>query len=384
MQTPPLPPALVEPSSLSLSEARLTDDESHALRAHEATIAAGRETFLQVGSALLEIHDRRLYRESHQTFEHYVQDRWDFSRQHAYRLITAAGVAKNLSPTGDITELNERQTRALARLAAEDQPVVFELAKTTAPNGRIASSHLKNLVTVAQQVMETGAIGGESVAWDKASPEQKLAFLQDTVDAERQHQQRDQARRALTSSASENWYTPPAHMVPVREVLGGIDVDPASCALANETVQAAKYYDIDADGLAHDWPGRVFMNPPYCGKAGAFVAHLLDQYRRGITTSAIVLVSANSTDTRWFRPLFDFPICFAGRISFDSASGAGTSATFGSAFIYLGDDIDGFVRVFQRLGPVVVRIDAPNASETRQVDDRSTLQEEVSHGERDV
>ena len=160
MQTPPLPPALVEPSSLSLSEARLTDDESHALRAHEATIAAGRETFLQVGSALLEIHDRRLYRESHQTFEHYVQDRWDFSRQHAYRLITAAGVAKNLSPTGDITELNERQTRALARLAAEDQPVVFELAKTMAPSGRITSSHLKNLVTVAQQVMETGAIGG--------------------------------------------------------------------------------------------------------------------------------------------------------------------------------------------------------------------------------
>ena len=40
-----------------------------------------------------------------------------------------------------------------------------------------------------------------------------------------------------------------------------------------------------------------------------------------------------------------------------SPSGTRTGATFGSAFAYLGDDIAGFVKVFQRFGPVVRRID---------------------------
>ena len=141
----------------------------------------------------------------------------------------------------------------------------------------------------------------------------------------RSDNRRDQARQALTSSVSVQWYTPERYIAAVREVLGEIDLDPASCAQANETVRATTYHGVEADGLAHDWPGRVFMNPPYCGKAGDFVARLIEQYQRGVTTSAILLVSANSTDTRWFRPLFDFPICFAGRISFYSPTGAGSA-----------------------------------------------------------
>ena len=125
----------------------------------------------------------------------------------------------------------------------------------------------------------------------------------------------------------------------------------------NETVKAARFFDVDVDGLAHDWPGRIYMNPPYCHQAGPFVARLLDQYKRGITTAAILCLNGNSTDTTWFKPLFDFPLCFAGRIAFLSPNGPSTGATHGSVFAYVGPHRERFVEVFSQFGPVEGRID---------------------------
>jgi phage N-6-adenine-methyltransferase len=170
---------------------------------------------------------------------------------------------------------------------------------------------------------------------------------------------REHNRLIRSSSESFEWYTPVVVVEAAREVLGGIDIDPASCAMANETVMAARYFTADDDGLKHDWPGRVWLNPPYGGgRAGAFVEQLLGQVEKRITTSSIVLLSGNSTDTGWFRPLFDFPICFAGRIDFIAPGGeANSSPPHGSVCVYVGPDVDRFVRVFEEFGPVVGRID---------------------------
>ena len=78
----------------------LTNQEHDALAAYEAVIEAGQKIFWQVGCALLEIRDRRLYRQTHGSFEAYVAGRWGWSRQHAYRVMDASAVAKNLSPMG--------------------------------------------------------------------------------------------------------------------------------------------------------------------------------------------------------------------------------------------------------------------------------------------
>jgi hypothetical protein len=64
------------------------------------------------------------------------------------------------------------------------------------------------------------------------------------------------------SSASNEHYTPGHVVESARLVLGGFDLDPASCSVANQVVRAEKYYTIEDDGLAIQWHGRVFLNPP--------------------------------------------------------------------------------------------------------------------------
>lgn len=67
----------------------------------------------------------------------------------------------------------------------------------------------------------------------------------------------------LHSSASVEHYTPVDVIEAARATMGSITLDPASCAWANGTVGATKYYDKDTDGLVHSWTNeRVFLNPP--------------------------------------------------------------------------------------------------------------------------
>jgi hypothetical protein len=65
------------------------------------------------------------------------------------------------------------------------------------------------------------------------------------------------------SSESNEHYTPSAIIEVCRETMGGIDLDPASCKLANhELVHATTYLTKEDDGLRCQWHGRIFCNPP--------------------------------------------------------------------------------------------------------------------------
>lgn len=86
----------------------------------ERVIESGLQTFIEVGSALKEIRDLKLYRESHKSFEEYCRERWGMGKAYAHRLIGASEVVGNLSPMGDIPK-SERQCRPLTNLEPEQQ-----------------------------------------------------------------------------------------------------------------------------------------------------------------------------------------------------------------------------------------------------------------------
>jgi hypothetical protein len=91
------------------------------LAALEAVIERGMQAFMEVGTALLEIRGKRLYRaQGFKTFEDYCRARWKMSQPHAQRMIDASEVAQNLIPIG-ITPKNEAQARELAHLPPEQQ-----------------------------------------------------------------------------------------------------------------------------------------------------------------------------------------------------------------------------------------------------------------------
>lgn len=172
---------------------------------------------------------------------------------------------------------------------------------------------------------------------------------------------------ALFSSESEEWYTPAMYIEAARQALGDIDVDPASNEYAQRTVKAATYYTKKTDGFNKDWRGHVWLNPPYGNDsdgslAGKWAARLIEQYDRGITSAAVLLVNA-VTDRKWFQPLYRFPMCFTNhRIRFEAVGDAPDSPTYGSAFIYFGNEPYRFAEVFKQFG-VVMATFAPERAE---------------------
>lgn len=63
-------------------------------------------------------------------------------------------------------------------------------------------------------------------------------------------------------SESNEHYTPLWIVEKARLVMGSIDLDPASCELANSIVKANKFYSQQDKGLEKEWFGNVFLNPP--------------------------------------------------------------------------------------------------------------------------
>jgi ParB family transcriptional regulator, chromosome partitioning protein len=114
-------------------------------------------------------------------------------------------------------------------------------------------------------------------------------------------ERRGVGHRTSVLTGEPGWRTPAEYVELARQVLGDIDLDPASSALAQETVKAALYYSEAEDGLADRWSGRVWLNPPYCQPAiGQFVDKRVTELAIGNVESAILLVN-NNTDTAWFQ-----------------------------------------------------------------------------------
>ena len=88
------------------------------------------------------------------------------------------------------------------------------------------------------------------------------------------------------------WYTPPVYIEAARQVMGGIDLDPASSEQANRVVQATEFFSIERCGLNRSWYGRVWLNPPYGQPLVRwFSEKLVNHYQAGEVTMACALVN---------------------------------------------------------------------------------------------
>lgn len=89
-------------------------------------------------------------------------------------------------------------------------------------------------------------------------------------------------------SLSDIWLTPPE----ILDALSPFDLDP--CASLNRPWDTAKrHYTIEDDGLAQEWEGSVWMNPPYGAAAATWLKRLAAH------GNGIALVFAR-TETRMF------------------------------------------------------------------------------------
>jgi ParB family chromosome partitioning protein len=163
------------------------------------------------------------------------------------------------------------------------------------------------------------------------------------------------------SQRSNEWYTPSKFIEAAREVMGDIDLDPASCQLANETVKAKHYFTQEDDGLSQSWYGNVWLNPPFTGTHSRekWTKKALEEYRLGHVEQLVLLMPV-ATDTQWFRPLWSFLICFPSfRIHFYQGKAHHNSPNFGVCFIYLGPHEQKFIEVFSQIGTITRRISSP-------------------------
>ena len=113
----------------------------------EQVIEEGLKTFWQVGNALAEIRDQRLYRSTHSTFEDYCQDKWHFGKSNAHELIAGAKVVKNLSGIPDTPlPTSASQVRPLAKLEPEEQQQAWQEVVETAPDGKVTAAHVQQVV----------------------------------------------------------------------------------------------------------------------------------------------------------------------------------------------------------------------------------------------
>jgi len=157
-------------------------------------------------------------------------------------------------------------------------------------------------------------------------------------------------------TGNNQWFTPQQYIELARQVLGEIDLDPASHPKAQECVRAAKFFTHEDDGLKHEWHGRVWMNPPYSQpEIAQFIAKFIAEFSAGKVSEGILLTH-NCSDTRWFHQAIGAAsrVCFTrGRISFISPDGEIASPVQGQTFFYLGQNAERFENVFSAVGAVV-------------------------------
>lgn len=130
---------------------------------------------------------------------------------------------------------------------------------------------------------------------------------------------------AIFSSATDDWATPQDFFDRLNAAFRfTLDV----CA-SESNAKCPRFFSKEDDGLAKDWKGTVWMNPPYGRGIGDWMRKA---YESGIAGATVVCLVPARTDTRWWQnyaakgEVYFVP----GRLKFGSST---TSAPFPCAVV---------------------------------------------------
>jgi DNA N-6-adenine-methyltransferase (Dam) len=172
---------------------------------------------------------------------------------------------------------------------------------------------------------------------------------------------------AFTPQGNNEWYTPARYVNAARDVMGGvIDLDPASCELANRAVQAGRYYTKEENGLLQPWYGNVWLNCPFVASEGdipvpqfTWARKLLQEYEQGHVKQAIMLLAAG-TKQKWFHRLWamhEAYMCFNDiRLCFDRPGKVKQQLRDSTCSFYLGPNEQAFISIFSQFGTIAKRV----------------------------
>ena len=136
----------------------------------------------------------------------------------------------------------------------------------------------------------------------------------------------------LFTSATPEWATPQD----LFDRLDAVHHFTLDVCATHENAKCQRYFTREQDGLAQDWDGRVWMNPPYGREIGLWVDKALRASRT--TARFVVCLLPARTDTRWFHELclpYGRVEFLRGRLKF---GGSKNSAPFPSMLVtFLGD-----------------------------------------------
>ena len=157
---------------------------------------------------------------------------------------------------------------------------------------------------------------------------------------------------------TEEWYTPTDVIDRVRAVLGEIDLDPASNPVANEVVKAKQIYTKEDDGLAQEWHGKVFLNPPFGSETmSRFVEKLISEYQSGNVPEAIMLTDSLSLPN-WFSKAIaacDAMFITTDRFYYWNDSNETQRGWSKGCLFYFGSNRQVFYDVFKDIGTILTR-----------------------------
>ena len=112
----------------------LTKEEKKDWKRLQRVVSKGIDGQWEMGAALLEINERKLYREEYEKFGDYLRNQHEISKSRGYQLIDAAAVRMQLEKVnhgGHLPE-SERQCRELAVVPADELSKVWEQVLQTA------------------------------------------------------------------------------------------------------------------------------------------------------------------------------------------------------------------------------------------------------------